>query len=151
MKKFLVSLLTLVLLVSSCIAENLFDLDSLSHEELESLYYQIGAKLWGEKMSGENGARLLIGDYIIGEDIAPGSYVIAVSKEPDSEDKVFIGVYESIDEDSKRIMFRSVSVKEDPYLILTDLKPGNYIYMYTYGTDPGLRIYTKSAYVNQLD
>lgn len=151
MKRFIALFAAFLFSVSLCAAESTFDLDSLSHDDLESLYYQIGSKLWGEKISSEKGARLLIGDYVIGQDILPGSYVIAVPNDCENSDKVFIGVYESIDADSKQIMFRSVDVNENPYLILTDLEDGNYIYMYTYGKDPELRIYTKSVYMANLD
>lgn len=149
MKKIFVILFCVVLLMTVAFAE--VDLDSMTSEELTELYSAIGSKLWGEKIASEDGAKLIYGKYIVGVDIPEGTYVIATKDDVSNEyDRTYITVYENDDEKAKRISLDSIG-NGFSEVQLAGLKEGNVIYITTYSYKLDLRLYTFSAYMNNLE
>ena len=148
MKKIFAILFCVVLLTTMAFAE--VDLESMSAEELAKLYSAIGSKLWGEKIASEDGAKLIYGKYVVGIDIPEGNYVIATKDDVSNEyDRTYITVYENDDEKAKRISLDSIG-NGFSEVQLAGLKEGNVIYITTYSYKLDLRLYTFSAYMNNL-
>lgn len=150
MKKVIVFIICLTMICGIAMAD-IPDISSATPEELEELYYTIGAKLWGEKISGEKGAKLLYGTYIIGKDIPAGSYVVeAKDLESSKYMATFIDLYSSDDKDADPLQKETIGYSGKTTVIL-NCADGNTLTFFTYGKELELRIYTLSAYMNNLE
>ena len=95
MKKFLAALLILSLLTVPTLAESSIDLASMSLDELIALREEVEAEI--KEKGGAVEYDLSAGKYIVGVDIAPGSYVITAAEECDGT----VTVYDSADDEEK--------------------------------------------------
>ena len=143
MKKIFVLIICLVVLIGGALAE--IDLDTLSVDELQELYLEIGQKLYGEKLASEDGGRLPYGTYIIGVDIPEGSYVLSATTEVADNYSTFIRVN---DENGRPVLLEDITNGRKD-VVLNNLKSGYELYISTYSQyEHELRIRTLSTFLN---
>lgn len=90
MKKLLVSVIVLILLLPTIgFAATNVDLKDMSYEELVSLFEEVQLALFGRSLS--EGVEIPYGDYVVGQDIPAGGYVVSLTG--DENGLIFVAGY----------------------------------------------------------